>query len=325
MHDKGDGNPHAHIMLTTRPFHEDGTWMAKSKKEYILDEHGEKIRLPSGEYKSRKVDTVDWNRTEKIEEWRERYEHITNFHLEQAGLDVRIHAKSYERQGLDKTSMVHMGHFAHALEQQGIETTVGTINRHIQAENQQREILKQQLEVTLSAIEQEHQRQAAIRQKTKRTGTDDVSPPPAVSPMRTISYEEMFKIYETSKKEALKKLQEEAATTKQRDLSSYEQKFVRGGRRLQRSARFGPYHRRRMKHPNWTKFAEGLHARQHRLYEAPKPVDWAQVAKELEEKRVDWKGLAERREQDFEDLYKRPPPRRQGPDHDRERSHDHER
>jgi hypothetical protein len=142
--------------------------------------------------------------------------------------------------------------------------------------------------------------------------------------VQTIGYEEMYKIYETSKKEALKKLQEEAAP-KQRDLSSYEQKFVRGGRRLQRPARFGPYHRRRMKHPNWTKFAEGLRAKQQRIYEAPQPVDWAHVAKELEEKRVDWKELSEKREQDFEDLYKRPPQRRQGPYHDRDRSHDPER
>ena len=31
LHDKGDGNPHAHIMLTTRPFKENGEWGAKEK------------------------------------------------------------------------------------------------------------------------------------------------------------------------------------------------------------------------------------------------------------------------------------------------------
>ncbi|WP_444876726.1 MobQ family relaxase, partial [Bacteroides heparinolyticus] len=42
LHDKNDRNPHAHILLTMRPLNEDTTWGAKSKKEYILDENGEK-------------------------------------------------------------------------------------------------------------------------------------------------------------------------------------------------------------------------------------------------------------------------------------------
>ena len=36
IHDKQDGNPHAHVMLTMRPIEKDGTWGAKQKKEYIL-------------------------------------------------------------------------------------------------------------------------------------------------------------------------------------------------------------------------------------------------------------------------------------------------
>jgi MobA/MobL family. len=70
IHDKGDGNPHAHVMLTMRSIECDGSWGAKSKKEYILDENVEKITLSSGEYKSRKVNSVDWNEQTKVEEWR---------------------------------------------------------------------------------------------------------------------------------------------------------------------------------------------------------------------------------------------------------------
>ena len=44
LHDKNDGNPHAHIMLTMRPIEQDGLWGAKQKKEYILDKDGNKIR-----------------------------------------------------------------------------------------------------------------------------------------------------------------------------------------------------------------------------------------------------------------------------------------
>ena len=61
IHDTGSGNPHCHIMLTMRPLDERGAWAAKSKKEYDLDENGERIRLPSGRYKTHKVDLTGWN------------------------------------------------------------------------------------------------------------------------------------------------------------------------------------------------------------------------------------------------------------------------
>lgn len=45
IHDKGDGNPHAHIMLTLRPLNECGEWGAKCRKEYDLDARGQRILL----------------------------------------------------------------------------------------------------------------------------------------------------------------------------------------------------------------------------------------------------------------------------------------
>ena len=59
IHDKADGNPHAHILLTMRAMDETGKWLPKSRKVYDLDENGERIRLPSGSWKSHKEDTVD--------------------------------------------------------------------------------------------------------------------------------------------------------------------------------------------------------------------------------------------------------------------------
>lgn len=59
IHDKGDGNPHAHILLTMRAMNENGKWLPKARKVYDLDENGERIRLPSGEWKSHKENTVD--------------------------------------------------------------------------------------------------------------------------------------------------------------------------------------------------------------------------------------------------------------------------
>ena len=41
--DKGQRNLHIHVLLTMRPFTENGEWGAKQKKIYDLDENGEKI------------------------------------------------------------------------------------------------------------------------------------------------------------------------------------------------------------------------------------------------------------------------------------------
>ena len=70
IHDTNSGNPHCHIMLTMRPLDERGTWTAKSKKEYDLDENGERIRLPSGRYKTHKVDLTGWNDKDNTLLWR---------------------------------------------------------------------------------------------------------------------------------------------------------------------------------------------------------------------------------------------------------------
>ena len=43
FHDKDDGNPHAHILLTMRPLTPDGKWGDKSRLEYILDADGNRI------------------------------------------------------------------------------------------------------------------------------------------------------------------------------------------------------------------------------------------------------------------------------------------
>jgi len=51
-------NPHAHVLLTMRAMDEHGKWLPKSRKVYDLDENGERIKLPSGRWKSHKEDTV---------------------------------------------------------------------------------------------------------------------------------------------------------------------------------------------------------------------------------------------------------------------------
>ena len=40
IHDKGDGNPHAHILLTMRAMDRKRQWLPKSRKVYDLDKNG---------------------------------------------------------------------------------------------------------------------------------------------------------------------------------------------------------------------------------------------------------------------------------------------
>lgn len=128
-------NPHCHIMLTMRAIDENGKWIPKSRKVYDLDENGERIKLPSGRWKSHKEDTVDWNEQYHAEEWRHGWEVIQNKYLELAGRPERVDMRSYERQGLDIIPTVHMGAAVCALERKGIETNIGNLNRDIKAAN----------------------------------------------------------------------------------------------------------------------------------------------------------------------------------------------
>ncbi|MCL2518715.1 MAG: MobA/MobL family protein, partial [Oscillospiraceae bacterium] len=146
FHDKNDGNPHFHVLLTMRPIEQDGRWGAKSKKEYILDENGERIRLPkSGEYKSRKINAVDWSEQSKAEEWREAWANICNEYLERHGHSSRIDHRSYERQGIDKVPQIHMGAAACSMEKKGIVTEKGNINREIAKVNREIDDLRKEL------------------------------------------------------------------------------------------------------------------------------------------------------------------------------------
>ena len=135
IHDTGSGNPHAHILLTMRPLDEKGAWAAKSKKEYVLDENGERVKLPSGRYKTRKVDLVDWNRQENAEQWRKAWADLANGYLERSGSAERIDHRSNAERGIEELPTVHMGVAASQMEKKGIATDKGETNRMIQKTN----------------------------------------------------------------------------------------------------------------------------------------------------------------------------------------------
>ena len=135
IHDTDSGNPHCHIMLTMRPLDERGTWAAKSKKEYDLDENGERIRLPSGRYKTHKIDLTGWNDKDNTLLWRKAWADFTNDFLERNGSPERIDHRSNAERGIDEIPTVHMGVAACQMEKKGIATEKGELNRNIQKAN----------------------------------------------------------------------------------------------------------------------------------------------------------------------------------------------
>ena len=128
-------NPHAHILLTMRSLDKNGPWMPKARKEYVLDENGERIALPSGEWKSRKVYTNDWNDRRNVSRWRDAWEKIQNQHLEKNGRPERVSLQSYAKQGIDRIPEVHMGSAVAHLEEKGVQTNIGDLNRDIRKAN----------------------------------------------------------------------------------------------------------------------------------------------------------------------------------------------
>ena len=133
--DPPEHNPHCHIMLTMRALDENGKWLPKSRKVYDLDENGERIRLPSGNWKCHKESTVDWNEQTYCEQWRHGWEVIQNRYLEIADRPERVDFRSYERQGLDTVPTVHMGPAVTQMERRDIATNIGNLNRDIKAAN----------------------------------------------------------------------------------------------------------------------------------------------------------------------------------------------
>lgn len=144
IHDKNDGNPHCHIMLTVRGIGEDGDWLPKSKKVYDLDDKGNRIRLKSGNCRSHKESANDWNEHYKAEEWRASWAEICNRYLDE---ESRIDHRSYERQGKDQIPMIHEGYEARRIERAGGISERCELNRQIRRANRENRRLAAQLGV----------------------------------------------------------------------------------------------------------------------------------------------------------------------------------
>ncbi len=93
MAEDGMPKPHAHVMLTMRAVDENG--------------FGRKVR--------------EWNRTEMVERWRERWAEIANERLTELDIDARIDHRSLEAQSIALEPQSQIGAPAQRIEGEGIE------------------------------------------------------------------------------------------------------------------------------------------------------------------------------------------------------------
>ena len=113
IHNQGGGNPHAHIMLTTRELTKDG--FGKKRRE--------------------------WNRRELLQEWRQLWADLTNAALSRAGHDARIDHRTLVAQGIDRMPTMHEGkNVRHQLPKKSI---IHKINTEINTYNDSQNDIKQ--------------------------------------------------------------------------------------------------------------------------------------------------------------------------------------
>ena len=132
--DKADGaisNPHFHVMCPIRPIEPDGKWGNKQRREYVLDEHGERVLDEAGNYVFNAVSTTDWDKPETLEAWRQAWAEMCNAKFAEKGLDCRIDHRSFARQGVEQIPTQHEGPTVRAMEAKGIRTNKGDLNRFI--------------------------------------------------------------------------------------------------------------------------------------------------------------------------------------------------
>ena len=178
LHNKSDGNPHAHILLTMRPLKQNGEWGAKRKDSYALDENGNRIPVidqRTGKQKigarGRKmwerisIQSTDWNDQTKAEEWRKSWADICNEHLKgQAHIDHR----SYARQGKEQLPMLHESYAARKIVKRGGYSYIIEYNEQVRKFNRERELIDKGIAEVQNELKQLEQEKDDIQKGQKK-------------------------------------------------------------------------------------------------------------------------------------------------------------
>ena len=147
-------NPHFHVLAPIRPFTEEGSWGNKQKREYVLDEDGNRIKDAKGNDVFNAVSTTGWNDPELLKEWRRAWTEKVNEKFRECHMAARIDHRSYKEQGIDLIPTIHEGYEVRAMEKKGIKTVIGELNRAIRQFNQMFISLKESIQWMKTAYEE---------------------------------------------------------------------------------------------------------------------------------------------------------------------------
>ena len=143
IHRDDINNPHAHVLLTQRPFNADGTWGKKTKTKTRYDENGHAILNQNGNKVRKQERFADFD----FKEVRKHWELKLNQYSEREQSLRRYDSRSFEAQGLEKIAEISLTREEYRLEKneqkrcekQGIEyqpvTYYGQKNEQIRRYN----------------------------------------------------------------------------------------------------------------------------------------------------------------------------------------------
>lgn len=139
IHRDDSNNPHAHVLLTQRPFNQNGTWGSKTRTRTQYDENGNPKLNKSGN-KIRKQERFSDIQTTPL---RKSWEQKLNFFAERENSQRRYDSRSFEEQGKEKIAQIRLSREEYRIEEKeknrceknGIEyepvTYYGKINQEI--------------------------------------------------------------------------------------------------------------------------------------------------------------------------------------------------
>ena len=113
IHRDDINNPHAHVLLTQRPFNADGTWGKKTKTRMQYDENGNAILNKNGNKVRKQERFADFD----FKEVRKHWELKLNQYSEREQSLRRYDSRSFEAQGLEKIAEIPLTREEYRLEQ----------------------------------------------------------------------------------------------------------------------------------------------------------------------------------------------------------------
>lgn len=143
FHDFDSNNPHAHILLTTRPINDDGRFGFKERS---------------------------WNKKDALEQLRSDWADKVNLSLEQAGHNIKVDHRTLEEQGINRIPQIHLGANVAKMKERGISTNRGDEYDRISAANHKIQMLEKNIDNLDSLVtvmeRQQERRQQLLEQNT---------------------------------------------------------------------------------------------------------------------------------------------------------------